>query len=211
MRQRRSGRSPPSGKRPTTRSASYRCAISASSSMGSNVPVTLEAWVATTARVFFLMQAAASSGSSSPAGEQGAMESSTPCPSRKRRGRITELCSMDVVTTWSPGFSRPRRTQLSASVAFFVKTMESGSGAPISCATSSLASIDYARRLDGKPVAGAAGVAPYGVVELRHRLNHRGRLRPRGGRVIEIDGLHCLHISKRASIRVRICPISPCE
>ena len=46
------------------------------------------------------------------------------------RARRTELCSKHVLTTWSPGDSKPNNATLRASVQFFVKITRSDEGQP---------------------------------------------------------------------------------
>jgi hypothetical protein len=54
----------------------------------------------------------------------------TPASSIPRSGRITELCSTEVVTTWSPGLSIPLIAWFSATVAFPANTNRELSLAP---------------------------------------------------------------------------------
>ena len=86
------------------------------------------------------MAAAASSGSSSPAGEHGSYREFNPLPLKETQRPHHGLCSMPEVDHVVARLQQPESTQLIASVAFFVNAMESGSGAPIIRAASSRAS-----------------------------------------------------------------------
>ena len=72
-------------------------------SIGCTVPRTLEAWVITTSVVFGPSAARIASASTYPWVEATRVSEMTPVFSSARRGRLTELCSRSVVTTWSPG------------------------------------------------------------------------------------------------------------
>jgi len=99
----------------------------------------LEAWVRAIRRVVGRTSASMACGSSTPWGEQCTTETATPCLSNARKGRMTELCSTELVMTWSPGRRMPASARLSASVALEPKTMRSGSSTPSSVATCSRA------------------------------------------------------------------------
>ncbi len=68
------------------------------------------------------MAAATDFASTAPSNPAGTTVTVAPASSIRRRGRITELCSTEVVTTWSRGRTIPLIARFRASVAFPVKT-----------------------------------------------------------------------------------------
>ncbi len=144
----------------TQRTMPFSRVIAPTSSTGMMVPVTFDAWVMTTIRVFCRIRALMSAGSVSPACEHGAMLTSTPREWRCMRGRITELCSMPVVMTWSPALSMPRIEMLSASVAFLVNTIRRLSSTLKRVARSSLVSMSIRAASTDRLCPDLPGFAP---------------------------------------------------
>ena len=99
---------------------------------GITVPQTLEAWVITSARVLGRNSPGSASRRREPSRSQGMQVTSTPCCSSWRRGRITALCSMEVVSTWSPGRSRPLSRMFMDAVTPLVKMTFYGLSKPSS-------------------------------------------------------------------------------
>ena len=95
---------------------------SPASRRGRTVPQTLLAWVMTSALVLGLRQAVRAASGREPSVRHPARENSTPCWASWVSGRITALCSMEVVITWSPGFKNPFKMMFKLSVTFFVNT-----------------------------------------------------------------------------------------
>ena len=95
-------------------------------------PVRLEAWVQTRALVFSFTSPESSSVRSLPFASQGQNDTSIPAFSSRYNGRSTELCSMTVEITWSPGPKRPRIAVFSASVELQVKATCLGFPSPTS-------------------------------------------------------------------------------
>ena len=92
----------------------------------SAVPVTLEACVHTIASVSGRIASSNASLEIVPSSPTGRIVSATPCCSFKYKGRNTELCSIAVVITWSPGCNIPLIAVFSASVAFDINATCSG-------------------------------------------------------------------------------------
>ena len=124
----------------TSISAPAACAPRAISAIGKIVPTTLLAWLMAMSRVPGVIARRIASRSSEPSRAHGTTITRTPARSSARRGRITALCSMLVVTTRSPGRTMPRSARLSACVAFSVKITRSGSRTWNSSAMASRAS-----------------------------------------------------------------------
>ena len=101
------GRVPADWAASTQKATPRSLAISPTASTGITVPVTLDTCINTTRRVFPFRALLKSSGSTSPVEEAFTTVSSTPFRSKSLKGRMTELCSMLEVTTWSPGLSSP--------------------------------------------------------------------------------------------------------
>ena len=99
-----------------------------SSWMGIRVPQTLEAWVETRRRVSGRRRPSASSRQRVPSRRAGILSKEMPmlffscC-----RGRITALCSMELVRTWSPGRRKPLSIMFRELVMFGVNTVFLGS------------------------------------------------------------------------------------
>ena len=99
-----------------------RAAISPTSFKGILLPQMLDAAVIIIIAVFDLVAFSIMSGETHPSLSAITMVCCTPCLSMALSGRSTELCSMDVVTTWSPFFRNPCIPRFKASVVFFVNT-----------------------------------------------------------------------------------------
>ena len=71
--------------------------------------------------VSLVIAASISLGDTTPlSGDGGNPVTLTPCRSSFRSGRTSELCPMQSVTTWSPGFRNPFSPRFKASVQFRV-------------------------------------------------------------------------------------------
>ncbi len=126
-------------------------------STGCSAPVSLLAQITLTSAVFFRVAASIASAVTQPCASGATRVTSTPRVSSVRSGSSTDGCSIEVVTTWSPGPSKPKSSVLFASVAPAAKRTVPGC-APIRAAksareasTRSRAAAPSAYTLDGLP------------------------------------------------------------
>ncbi len=133
-------------------------------STGIMVPVRFETWVVTTSLVLILMFASISSTSKLPSFAHWIIVFSIPYFSNSLIGRNTELCSIVVVITWSPGFKTPFIAWLSPSVALKVNITFIGSSRLNNCAINSL--VSYITLAPSIAIAWLPlpGFAPYSVI-----------------------------------------------
>ncbi len=113
----------------TTRRAADFAARSArpTSATGCSAPVTFDTCASATSLVRGVTSASTSTARTTPSRSAGATFTVTRARcSSPRSGRTTELCSICVVTTSSPGSTNPLRARFNASVAFSVKAIRSG-------------------------------------------------------------------------------------
>jgi len=104
-------------------------------------PTTFDPWLMITAFVSLRTVLARASRSRDPDRLHWIMETSTPCFfMRNISGRITELCSREVVTTWSLSSINPRIARFKDSVPFCVKIILSESSPLINAVSFSRAS-----------------------------------------------------------------------
>ena len=122
------------GRRPADCAASTRNNVpfsrhkAPSFSRSLTLPVRFDAWVQTSALVSGRILAARTSRHILPFSSQGMMVRSTPSFSFRYKGRSTELCSIWVVITWSPGSSSPSIAIFRLSVAFMENATWFGCG-----------------------------------------------------------------------------------
>ena len=104
-------------------------------------------------------------------------------------GRITELCSRLVVTTWSPSASSPKMIRLRASVALYPKHSRSGhSRSPPKNFVSRLrSSVEQLPSLDREIEAAASRIHAGLAIELQHEFINVFWLGPDRRGIVEID------------------------
>ena len=98
------------------------------------------------------------SGSTTPLRPASTVITSAPRSRIRRKGRRTELCSMEQVMTRSPGRISPKMARFSASVALVQKAIRSGASALISLARAARGAEDHLRRLNRHLVARSARI-----------------------------------------------------
>ena len=169
-----------------TSAAAARCTIA---SIGSSAPVTLEAWVAT-ARHQLLAERGAPlvevDLAGVPVGAHDLERAATDLlemAERPHHGVVLERGRHDAPALGSEPEDRQveRLGRVLGEDHLVGRLGADQVGEPLACEA------HPARRLDRAPVAGAAGVAARVREELLNRLQHRRRLRPRRGRVVEVD------------------------
>ncbi len=131
------------------------------------------------------------SGSTYPCRKRRASSVMTPAFSSARSGRLTELCSRSVVTTWSPGRSSPLMARFSPSVQFMREDPALGRLAAEELVEAMTRVVEHSLRGDGHAVPRPPGVGQARAGEAVERLVDRLGLGKTGGGVVEVDHGRC--------------------